>query len=169
MSFETTQIVSKKDRQRRASLNWRHRNIEKVRAKQREDVAQKRSKNRSEYNDHMRYQRTKTPISKIKSLLYIAKGRAEKLGIDFDISAEQIIIPTHCPLLGIEINYAAKGAGGQRDSASIDRIDSSRGYVEGNVWIVSWRANRLKSDATIEELQMICDGLQKKMNHAEKE
>ena len=44
-----------------------------------------------------------------------------------------------------------------RDSASIDRIHNHLGYIPGNVHWVSYRANRIKADATVEELQKIAD------------
>lgn len=64
---------------------------------------------------------------------------------------------THCPLLGIELTYASYESGGNPPAnyASLDRIDPSKGYVEGNVQILSFRANSIKSDATLEELKLI--------------
>jgi len=43
----------------------------------------------------------------------------------------------------------------QDAAPSIDRVDNSKGYVPGNVRIISWRANRLKNDATVEEMELI--------------
>jgi hypothetical protein len=67
-------------------------------------------------------------------------------------------------VLGIKINY--EGNKGQRgfvnDSPSIDRLDSSLGYVKGNVKIICWRANRVKSDATVEELRAILNFMEEK-------
>ena len=63
-----------------------------------------------------------------------------------------------CPILGIPMqwnigNHHGQGKGRAiATSKSLDRIDSSRGYVKGNVIIISWRANRLKNNATLEEL-----------------
>lgn len=36
---------------------------------------------------------------------------------------------------------------------SIDRIDSTKSYTKGNIQIMSWRANRLKMDASLSELE----------------
>lgn len=73
-------------------------------------------------------------------------------------------LPDVCPMLGFELKYVsgrAKGDGdggwsGRRDdSPSIDQIEPRKGYVLGNIQVVSWRANRLKSDATPDELLKI--------------
>jgi hypothetical protein len=42
-----------------------------------------------------------------------------------------------------------------RTAASLDRIKNSRGYVPGNVLVISLRANLLKGQATLAELQKI--------------
>ncbi len=44
---------------------------------------------------------------------------------------------------------------------SLDRIDSSLGYVKGNVWVISWRANHIKTDASLEELKQLVAGLER--------
>jgi len=95
------------------------------------------------------------------TMLASARVRAKKAGRDCTISIKDIIIPAHCPLLGIEI---IPGATREQlpQAPSLDRIDSSLGYVPGNVWVISHRANRMKTDATIEELELILEGLKKK-------
>lgn len=40
-------------------------------------------------------------------------------------------------------------------SPSLDRLDSSKGYVKGNVRVISKRANQLKNNATVEEMRMV--------------
>jgi hypothetical protein len=82
-----------------------------------------------------------------------AKDRAKAHGLEFDLAVEDLAVPEKCPVLGIPLLLAAKGL---RDhSASVDRIDNSLGYVKGNVVVVSWRANRIKTDATVEELGLV--------------
>lgn len=94
-----------------------------------------------------------------KYLLYSARERAYKAGIEFDLEESDIDIPKLCPIFGTPLQMAA----GRVDDASptLDRIDNSRGYVRGNVWVISWRANRLKSDATLDELRLIVRALER--------
>jgi len=71
-------------------------------------------------------------------------------------------LPTHCPILGIQLHYGGNGKGRQDDnSATIDRIDNARGYIRDNVLICSWRANRIKSDGTADRqiAQFFCRSL----------
>ena len=89
----------------------------------------------------------------VRMMLYGAKRRAKITGMVFDISVEDIQIPEFCPVLGIKL-----GRGGDRsNSPSIDRIDNSKGYVKGNVIVISHRANCLKRDATLLEMQRLAD------------
>ena len=83
-----------------------------------------------------------------------AKSRAKRDGREFSIALTDVRIPTHCPALGIPL-FTKRGKGGGPNSPSLDRIDSSRGYVPGNVVVVSWRANTLKKDGTPDELRRV--------------
>ncbi len=66
-----------------------------------------------------------------------------------------IDIPERCPILGIPL---ARGTQKQNDrSPSIDRIDNTKGYVPGNVQVISLKANRMKNDATDTELLLFAD------------
>jgi len=84
-----------------------------------------------------------------------AKSRARRCGISFEIDHSDVRIPEYCPVLGIPLR-ASKGAATD-NSPTLDRIRNSAGYVKGNVLVVSFRANRLKSNATPEELGRIAD------------
>ena len=81
--------------------------------------------------------------------------------IEFTISMNDLSYPVMCPLLGIPIHYHSSYS---RDNwPSIDRIDNSKGYIPGNVWIISSRANRIKSDSNPGELMQIALNLRKKI------
>ena len=90
-----------------------------------------------------------------------AKERSNKKGIPFDIELSDIIIPEICPVLGIEINPTLGRGGRKNNSASLDKFIPELGYVKGNVQVISWRANRLKSDGLPEEWTKIAEWCQK--------
>lgn len=91
-----------------------------------------------------------------------AKQRAKKNGVPWTLWDEDIEIPDTCPVLGIplksQIGTGLKRGNWNLDSSpSLDRVDNSLGYVPGNVIVISNRANRLKSNASIEELRKIVE------------
>lgn len=86
-------------------------------------------------------------------LLSSARVRAKAFSVPITITVADIVIPTHCPILGLKLKH---GAGGHcAESPSLDRIRPARGYVLGNVIVISHRANALKSNATAKELLAI--------------
>lgn len=111
--------------------------------------------NRERFRVNQQRWRTKNPVA---DLVRIARGRARRNGIEFNISVEDLPLPEVCPLLGIHILPQHENLDCR---PSIDRIDSRKGYVKGNVMIVSCRANRIKSNATAAELRQIADNLER--------
>lgn len=87
-------------------------------------------------------------------MLAAAKCRAKRDGLVFSLTREDINIPSHCPILGIPLKHNI-GSGFHNDSPSLDRIHNSKGYSKDNVRVISNRANLLKCDATLEELELI--------------
>lgn len=79
------------------------------------------------------------------------RGSAKKRGLDFLITEEDIIIPSHCPYLGIELTNIL-GKGQVETNASVDRIDSSKGYTKDNIQVISLKANVLKGNSSLEPL-----------------
>lgn len=78
------------------------------------------------------------------------RSRCKGKGQEFSITPEDIHIPDKCPLLGIPLEF---GTNRHKDcSPSLDRIDNSKGYIPGNVWVISFAANTMKRDASIPEL-----------------
>lgn len=94
-------------------------------------------------------------------LLSRAKNRASREGLSFDLTVKDIHIPDICPVLGLSLEMTSRRGkqGPLPNSLSIDRIDSSKGYTRGNVRVISNRANTLKSNATVEELELVLKDL----------
>jgi len=88
-----------------------------------------------------------------RRLFLTARARAKKFEIPFDIVVDDIVIPKFCPALWIELRYNDKHHGD--DSPSLDRIVPALGYVRGNIAVISIRANRIKTDAKIEEIEKV--------------
>lgn len=88
--------------------------------------------------------------SRNRYMLINAKQRAKRYGYEFNIDLSDIVIPDLCPLLQIPITVDSSSD--IKSRASLDRIDSTKGYIKGNVQVISWMANRIKTNATEEEL-----------------
>lgn len=86
----------------------------------------------------------------------MTRYRAKKKGIDFNLDHGDLNIPTNCPLLGHEIIEGDYDWG-----PSLDRLDPSKGYTKDNVKIISNKANRLKGNATYEEMHTLFNNLNK--------
>ena len=84
-------------------------------------------------------------------LLSSAKARSKKRGLAFNIDMSDVVIPAVCPVFGtpfvVNTEYAA----------TIDRKDPMKGYVKGNVQVISYRANMLKNNASSEELEKVLE------------
>lgn len=65
---------------------------------------------------------------------------------------QDLIIPEICPVLDIPI-IISFGNGRTDNGPSVDRIDNNKGYIKDNIIVISWRANNIKSYASIEELE----------------
>lgn len=106
---------------------------------------------------------SKDPLDFMRRRLFsFAKCRAKKLGIPFNLSVDDINIPDVCPVFGTPFSVEI---GKRSDWApSLDRLIPKLGYIKGNVSVISWRANRIKGDATLEELKMLVDFLEKSNN-----
>jgi hypothetical protein len=99
-------------------------------------------------------------------MLWAIVGRARRNGVPCNIDISDIIIPNFCPLLGIKLKAPHSGKL-SHDSPSLDKKDPTKGYTKGNVWVISHRANTLKNNATVEELELLVKNL-KTYLHREK-
>lgn len=83
------------------------------------------------------------------------KAQAKMDNIPFNLEESDVIIPDICPVLGIPIKIHTGRGGYFPDSPTIDRIIPELGYIKGNIKIISFRANLLKTNATLEKLKAI--------------
>ena len=79
------------------------------------------------------------------------RAKAKKQNLDFDIDASDIPLPDKCPIFGIVLQKSDGRL--SNNSPSVDRINPMKGYVKGNVVVVSNKANSIKREATIGELK----------------
>ena len=86
-----------------------------------------------------------------KRMFKNVKSRATREAVLFNIQLSDIVVPSKCPILNIEFKHDNRG-NAKYNSPSLDRIDNSKGYIKGNVQVISYRANTMKGDATPEEL-----------------
>lgn len=131
--------------------------------------SQYRESNREEYNEYCRkkkkesYTTAKRRLSYQKNrkqeMYHAAKMRAKKQNIAFTIAMEDVIIPEVCPILGIPLDSKFK-----QNVPSLDRIINEKGYVKGNVNVISLKANRLKNNGTIDELEKILNYMKNNKN-----
>ena len=96
------------------------------------------------------------PESKISKLIVGARGRAAKRGLPFALAlADLLPLPVVCPVLSLRLIYAHRTRAEIANSPSLDRISPEAGYVAGNVRVISFRANTLRSNATASELEAV--------------
>ena len=96
---------------------------------------------------------------KLGQMLRAAKRRAVKCDLPFTLTRGDISIPRVCPVFGIPLQSNNKMTSAD-DSPTLDRIDPRRGYVKGNVAVISMLANRLKNDGTAEQHRRIADWME---------
>jgi hypothetical protein len=100
-----------------------------------------------------------------KTLYKHAKYRAAKDKIPFLISEDEIlelIGSGVCPVLGIVYDLGSRTTSDK--CASLEKFHPEKGYVDGNCFVISYRANRLKSDATLDELRKVVSWVEEQEN-----
>jgi hypothetical protein len=111
----------------------------------------KKQYNRETYQDL-------TDLERVQSASFTRKRQNNRIGKkkwEWDLVMSDIHWPKHCPVLGLELDWYS--ATRKENSPSYDRVDVSKGYVKGNVRIISCRANRIKNDGSAAEHQAIAE------------
>jgi len=150
-TYNKEYYTKNKEKMRKSQDKWRKENKTKFASY----LKKYQKENSEKIRDYVHKYQTAHPH---KVLYTSAKQSAIKRNLEFNITEEDIIIPTHCPILGIELTFI-RGKGRIQSNASIDRIDSTRGYVKGNIQIISDLANRMKQEATREQLITFATGI----------
>lgn len=121
----------------------------------REEMRLKKASYRARYPEqsakHIRAAMERRRLNVAAALFGRAKARALAKGVPFTITVADIVVPAMCPALGLPMVLG----GDRENSPTLDRVIPALGYVPGNVRVISYRANRIKTDATIEELRGI--------------
>lgn len=130
----------------------RHKNKEKIYAKNKEYYIKNKSKVCQ--MSKRRYElSTQTPEKHAYQLFLQIRRRSKYNNIPFNLTPEDIKIPLICPILGIPLKHT-KGAPSS-NSPSVDRIVPSKGYVRGNIIIISFKANAIKYNANADEIMKV--------------
>jgi len=111
----------------------------------------------NEYSRNYQKKRREDFDYRLQMLLNASKQRAKTKGREHSITLQDIKDKyppdNYCPVFGFELEFNSEGF--RETSPSIDRIDSSKGYTPENIQIISWKANRIKAYATVEDLEIL--------------
>ena len=132
---------------------WKRANPEAVLAASR----RYRLKHRERINARQRIARQH---DKRRFMLTQKRSRAKREGMAFELTLDNIAWPTHCPVLGMRLNYDTRWPMVD-DAPTFDRINPTQGYTAKNTRVVSWRTNRIKANATLAELEALVLWLRK--------
>lgn len=140
------------EKKKASGLIWRQKNRAAIRALAK--LNRERRLENPEYRERERLSCRTWQLANINKVwLASIKSRAKKLGIPFDEDTSDIVVPEFCPILGIVLQRGAVYGGW--NSPSLDKIVPTLGYVKDNRWVISKRANTIKSNATYDELILI--------------
>lgn len=90
------------------------------------------------------------------------RSRAKSLGVPFDLTPEYLeyLWTGYCPITNTRLEWTADRT--NERAAELDRIVPHKGYVKGNVVFITRRMNRLKNNATWQELHQLISWLKEK-------
>lgn len=129
--------------------------LEKDRERQRKYARKNRSRRKATGQDRVEYKQGGRKY--VYAMLMRAKVRAKRDGVPFDITPDDIVIPERCPIFNTPLIISGGKKGPKDDSPSLDKRIPSLGYVKGNIEVISFKANRLKSSNTEETLTKLLE------------
>lgn len=129
---------------------YRDRNLEKKSEASRKWYLNNKEKMKEWYKKRYYKRKLEDPIGYLLNRVKIKATREKR---EFNLTREDIVIPAVCPILLIPIRLNDERM--NKNSVSIDRVDNSKGYIKGNVKLISLRANAHKSDMSKEDIQRL--------------
>jgi hypothetical protein len=150
LTAQLDEINKKKQRNREKARLWYDNNREKMKENNRRYMNEIIEGGKTRYQYYYEKSRFGSFENRLNLMLTSAKSRCKKNNVEFSIAKDDVARRETCPISGVILNFRANKI--SDDSPTLDRIDPSKGYVPGNVWVISYRANRIKSNATSEEL-----------------
>lgn len=122
---------------------------QKRRVEKRKELQEYGKKYRQKHIDDMDF--------RLQGLLNASRARAREKNREHTLTKQDLheLFPKDgcCPIFGFKLEW--NGSGFRETSPSIDRIDSTKGYTKDNIQIISWKANRIKGYASVEELEVL--------------
>jgi hypothetical protein len=100
--------------------------------------------------NHRRWEKEYSRRFPEKALLRSCRKRASRNKIEFNIDESDIIIPDICPILLTPIKY---GSDNRSEWPSVDKVNPLKGYTKGNITVISYHANRMKSNMSIDDVR----------------
>lgn len=137
-------------------MPWKDKEYQRAYMKEysaRPDQVEKRAQYQRDHPEvNAKAQKTWQEKNPRNAMIVKARSNAKCRGIEFTITEQDLYWPEYCPVLGIKLDYSTERGEERDDFPSFDRWDTTKGYVPGNVYVISWRANRIKWDCTADEL-----------------
>lgn len=161
-STDEERLKKRRERHRRAVRCYAQRHPERVAAR-RKAWEEKNKEVRKTYNRNWKAKNPERhaatyrawfsdPATRLANLVYNRVADAARRGIVCDQIALRDLaatLPTKCALCLYELDYAA-GNGKRPKGPSIDRVDTTLGYVAGNIAVLCNTCNVLKGGGTAE-------------------
>ena len=96
----------------------------------------------------------------VTSTLTSCKRRAKVRGLACNLTNAYLrgITPDECPVFGTPFSFVGNEVASST-SPSLDRLDPALGYVEGNVVVISMKANSIKSAYGADDIRRVADWL----------